>query len=79
MTSERKPALRKSEIEQIEADARWWNQITERIEGWTLIGFTFRNSATFGTVDGETLSLTGKQAKSLIDHFDWSESQWDGG
>ena len=72
-------AKKKQGFSSEELDMRWWEQITERMESWRLLGFTFRDSATFVTENDETLLLTGRQANSLIEQFEWSEDQWDGG
>jgi hypothetical protein len=71
--------MNKKEIKQINEDMRWWLQITERIDSWKLLGFTFLDSATFLTDGEQTLVLTGTQAQRLIEYFEYSEDQWDGG
>lgn len=54
----------KKEIEQIKADASYWRTLG-LLTGWTLLGFTFRNSATYAT-RGQSLTLTGSQRDDIV-------------
>ena len=58
--------MNQSEVKRIESDAAWWRQL-ESIGMWSLIGFTYRNGATFSTSPNQTLQLTGSQAQDILD------------
>ncbi len=51
------------------ADAEWWKSFGEQF-GWTLYGWTFRDSATFRTSERATLNITGKQRDQIQDYID---------
>lgn len=58
--------MRQDEIKQLREDYKWWNRLTDVIEDWRLLGFTYRNSATFIDSSGNSVNLTGQQKEDII-------------
>ena len=56
--------MNNEEIDQIEADASYWRTLAILL-GWTLIGFTGRDHASFAT-RGQSIQLTGSQRDDIV-------------
>lgn len=52
------------EIKKVLADEKFWKNFISRFN-WTLIGFTYRVTATIDTPDG-ILHITGGQARAIM-------------
>lgn len=54
-----------SDEERIEADMAWWEQVA-KVLGANLLGWTYRNSATFTVKGAPTFSLSGVIAENIL-------------
>lgn len=69
----RKTAAERREAAQILADADYWRRIESAL-GWRLLGFSWRETATFETGKYSSIVLKGHQRDDIINAIDYAES-----
>jgi hypothetical protein len=49
------------------ADLAYWQELSKRIPGWRLMGFTYRHTASYISRDGGVVNLTDSQRDDILD------------
>lgn len=67
MSDYQTPEWEQEDLDQMEADLRWWQVLETYIPQWHVFGWTYKWSAIIDTGNGNNISLKGSQRDQIVE------------